>query len=282
MPTSYPPINVQQIDDALTRIRQDWQLRPSFGIILGTGLSRFAGQMNVDVALDYESIPHFPLTTALSHQGRLLCGSVEGVPVVTMDGRFHRYEGYPLSQVALPVRVMKALGVELLMVSNAGGGINPILCSGDVVVIDDHINLMSGSPLIGPNDERLGDRFPDMSAPYDAEISDLALCLARRSGFAAYRGVYAAMTGPNYETRAEYRFLRKIGADVVGMSTVPEVIVARHAGMKVLALSAVTNVCQPDQLTPTSGDLVVAAAESTEPKMRDIVTGVIRSLASVG
>ncbi|MDG2381763.1 MAG: purine-nucleoside phosphorylase [Pirellulaceae bacterium] len=280
MPTSYPPINVQKIDDAVVRIRRDWKLRPAVGIVLGTGLSRFAGQMDVDTAISYESIPHFPPTTALSHAGRLLCGFVEGIPVVTMDGRFHRYEGYSLSQVALPVRVMKALGVEVLIVSNAGGGINPQFCSGDVVVIDDHINLMFGSPLIGPNDDCLGDRFPDMSAPYDAEMSDLALSLARRSGFAAYRGVYAAMTGPNYETRAEYRLLRKIGADVVGMSTVPEVIVARHAGMRVLALSAVTNVCQPDQLTPTSGDLVVAAAESTEPKMRDIVTGVIRSMAN--
>ena len=177
---------------------------------------------------------------------------------------------------------MKARGIELLIVSNAGGGVNPQLCSGDVVVIEDHINLLFDSPLIGPNDERLGQRFPDMSAPYDHQTNELAISIARERGFTAYRGVYAAMIGPNYETRAEYRFLRKIGADVVGMSTVPEVIVARHAGLRVLALSAVTNVCQPDQLTPTSGESVVAAAESTEPKMRDIVTGVLRSVADGG
>ena len=170
------------------------------------------------------------------------------------------------------------LGIELLIVSNASGGVNPSLRSGDVVVIEDHINLMFDNPLIGPNDDRLGERFPDMSAPYDAEINQRALTLARQHGFQAQLGVYAGMTGPNYETRAEYRLLRTIGVDVVGMSTVPEVIVARHAGLRVLALSAVTNVCDPDQLTSTSGEAVVAAAESTEPKMRDIVTGVLRTL----
>jgi len=267
-----------QIEQARDVINARWEQQPRVGIILGTGLTSFAQQIDGVVAIDYEQIPHFARTTALGHRGRLLCGFVEGVPVVTMDGRFHLYEGYTPEQIALPVRVMKKLGIELLIISNASGGVNPSLRSGDVVVIEDHINLMFDNPLIGPNDDRLGERFPDMSAPYDAEINQRALALARQHGFKAQLGVYAGMTGPNYETRAEYRFLRTIGVDVVGMSTVPEVIVARHVGLRVLALSAVTNVCNPDQLTSTSGEAVVAVAESTEPKMRDIVTGVLRTL----
>lgn len=274
------PMDLSQIQQASEAVQSRWDQRPRVGVILGTGLTGFADQIQDPIAIDYGQIPHFARTTALGHRGRLLCGAVEGVPVVTMDGRFHLYEGYSADQIALPIRVMKTLGIDVLIVSNASGGVNPQLRSGDVVVIDDHVNLMFENPLIGPNDHRLGERFPDMSMPYDAEFKELALAVARKSGFTAHLGVYAGVTGPNYETRAEYRFLRKIGVDVVGMSTVPEVIAARHAGLRVLALSAVTNVCSPDQLTSTSGEAVVAAAESTEPKMRDIVAGVLRTLDS--
>ncbi len=264
-----------QIREAAQFVQARWPVCPRAGVILGTGLGRFSTAIRSNVTLDYEQIPHFPSTTALGHAGRLIGGEVSGVPVLVMEGRFHRYEGYCMQQITLPVRVMRQLGIDLLILSNASGGVHPRLASGDIVAIDDHVNLMWGNPLIGPNDETLGPRFPDLSAPYDAQLLAWAIEVGQGHGIDVHRGVYAAMTGPNYETRAEYRFLRRIGVDVVGMSTVPEVLVAAHAGMKVLALSAVTNVCRPDQLTATSGAAVLAAAESTEPKLRDIVTGVL-------
>ena len=195
-----------------------------------------------------------------------------------MAGRFHCYEGYAYQQLTLPVRVMKQLGVDTLIVSNASGGVNPQYRSGDIMVLDDHINLMFGSPLIGINDDNLGPRFPDMCAPYDPELIERALEIARQHNFVAHRGVYCALTGPTYETRAEYRMLRTIGADVAGMSTVPEVLVAVHAGLRVLALSVVTNVCKPDTLTTTSGQEVVDVAQTAEPKMTAIVNGVIEDI----
>ena len=197
-----------------------------------------------------------------------------------MEGRYHLYEGYDVRQITLPVRVMRALGIELLIVSNASGGLNPRFAVGDVVVIEDHINLMHRNPLVGTNDDELGPRFPDMSAPYDRALAERALTIARRENFAAHQGVYVGLTGPNYETRAEYRFLRRIGADLVGMSTVPEVIVAAHAGMRVLALSVVTNACRPDSLTPTDGHGVLAAACSAEPKVTKIVLGIVAEFAA--
>jgi purine-nucleoside phosphorylase len=195
--------------------------------------------------------------------------------VVAMEGRFHAYEGYTHRQITFPIRVLRALGAELLVVSNACGGMNPHYAPGDIVVIDDHINLMNDNPLIGANDDSLGPRFPDMSRPYDAVLIRRALEIARRENFVAHRGVYAAVTGPNLETRAEYRFLRTIGADVVGMSTVPEVLVAVHAGMRVLGLSIVTDVCFPDSLRPANIEDIIATANEAEPKLRKIVLGVL-------
>jgi purine-nucleoside phosphorylase len=218
----------------------------------------------------------------VSHAGQLVCGTLEDVPVVAMEGRFHAYEGYTFQQITFPVRVMKALGAELLVVSNACGAVNPQYAQGDIMVIEDHINLMSGNPLIGPNDDSLGPRFPDMSRPYDPALIDRVLEIARRENFAAHKGVYVAVTGPNLETRAEYRFLRIIGADVVGMSTVPEVLVAVHAGMRVLGLSIVTDMCLPDALKPADIDEILATAVAAEPKLRKIVLGVLASERDAG
>ena len=263
------------IEQAASLIRQQWSTTPRVGIILGTGLGSVAGQIDSEASLDYEAIPHFPQSTAISHAGQLVCGSLQGVPLVAMEGRFHAYEGYTHQQITFPVRVMKALGAELLIVSNACGGMNPQYARGDIMVIEDHINLMTGNPLVGPNDEALGPRFPDMCTPYDPVLIDRALEIARRENFAAHKGVYVAVTGPNLETRAEYRFLRCIGADVVGMSTVPEVIVAVHAGMRVLGLSIVTDMCLPDALQPANIEEILATAAEAEPKLRKIVLGIL-------
>ncbi len=264
-----------QITQAADVIHSHWSGRPCAGIILGTGLGTLAGQIRTEATIDYEAIPHFPRSTTVSHNGKLVCGLLEGVPVVAMEGRFHAYEGYSHRQITFPVRVMRALGAETLIVSNACGGMNPLYSLGDIVVIDDHINLMNDNPLIGVNDDRLGPRFPDMCRPYDPVLARRALEIARREDFSAHRGVYVAVTGPNLETRAEYRFLRAIGADVVGMSTVPEVIVAVHAGMRVLGLSIVTDLCFPDALKPANLDEILAVAAEAEPKLRKIVLGIL-------
>ena len=269
-----------QVQQAVDAVRQHWAGRPRAGIILGTGLGTLAGLIVTEARLDYESIPHFPRSTAISHAGQLVCGKLSGVPLVAMEGRFHAYEGYTYRQITFPVRVMKALGAGLLIVSNACGGMNPHYALGDIVVIDDHINLMHGNPLVGPNDDRLGPRFPDMCAPYDRQLIDRALEIARREDFAAHKGVYVAVTGPNLETRAEYRFLRTIGADVVGMSTVPEVLVAVHAGMRVLGLSIVTDLCLPDALKPANIDEILATAAAAESKLRKIVLGILAQEAA--
>lgn len=267
---------VEGIQAAVQFIRQKWDKEAYAGIILGTGLGTLAQEIKADAVIRYEDIPHFPRSTTISHTGQFVCGTLEGLPIVAMEGRFHVYEGYTFQQVTFPVRVMKALGANLLIVSNACGGMNPHYCLGDIVVIDDHINLMNGNPLIGPNDDSLGPRFPDMSQPYDQTLIDVALAIARREDFVAHRGVYVAVTGPNLETRAEYRFLRGIGADVVGMSTVPEVIVAVHAGMRVLGLSVVTDMCLPDALKPAVVEEILKVAAEAEPKLRKIVLGVLR------
>ena len=269
-----------QVAEAADEIRRRWNCHPRVGIILGTGLGSFTGQIAAESVIGYDEIPHFMRSTAVGHKGQLVCGQVAGVPIVAMEGRFHLYEGYSLQQITFPVRVMQALGVELLIISNASGGLQPHFAPGDILVIDDHINLMMANPLVGAFDEQLRRRFPDLSQPYDPQLIQLALQIARREDFAAYRGAYAAVCGPNYETRAEYRFLRKIGADVVGMSTVPEVIVAKDVGLRVLALSVVTNVCRPDALDTTDGDSVVAAARSAEVKLRKLVLGVLAEESS--
>jgi purine-nucleoside phosphorylase len=264
-----------QIEEAAGTIRARWSNRPRVGIILGTGLGGLAAQIGTEARLGYEAIPHFPRSTAIGHAGQLVCGKLEGVRVVAMEGRFHAYEGYSQRQITFPVRVMKALGAEMLIVSNACGGMNPQYAQGDIMVIEDHINLMGDNPLVGVNDDSLGPRFPDMIAPYDQELIGAALEIARQANFVAHKGVYAAVTGPNLETRAEYRFLRTIGADVVGMSTVPEVIVAVHGGLRVLGLSIVTDMCLPDALKPANIDEILAAAAKAEPKLRKIVLGII-------
>ncbi len=264
-----------QIQDAVAEIRRVWPGTPKAGIILGTGLGSLVDRIDVEATLDYESIPHFPRSTATSHRGRLVCGQLEGLPVVAMEGRFHQYEGYALKQITLPVRVMRALGADLLVLSNACGGMNPYYRCGDIMLIEDQINLMGDNPLIGINDDRLGPRFPDMSAPYDHELIERALQVARRENIRAHQGVFVAVTGPNLETRAEYRFLRMIGADVVGMSTVPETIVAVHCGMRVVGFSVITDMCLPDALEEADVEAIIRTAQEAEPKLTKLVTGVL-------
>ncbi|MGE0758388.1 MAG: purine-nucleoside phosphorylase [Pirellulaceae bacterium] len=268
-----------QIQDVVAHIQAKWSGRPRAGIILGTGLGGLVEEIAVEATFDYDELPHFPRSTAISHRGRLVCGQLAGLTVMAMEGRFHMYEGYSLQQITLPVRVMKALGAELLVVSNACGGMNPYYQCGDIMVIDDHINLMGDNPLIGINDDRLGPRFPDMCEPYDRRLSEAALAVARRENIVAHRGVFVAVAGPNLETRAEYRFLRLIGADAVGMSTVPEVLVARHCDLRVVGFSIVTDMCLPDALEPANVPQIIATANAAEPKLRQLVRGVLAAEA---
>jgi purine-nucleoside phosphorylase len=265
-----------KVQAAASAIRSKWNKTPKAGIILGTGLGNLVECMQRDVEIDYSDIPNFLKSTAISHKGRLVCGTLEGVPVMVMEGRFHMYEGYHLHDITLPVRVMKAMGADLLMVSNACGGMNPYYRGGDIMVIEDHINLMGANPLIGINDDRLGPRFPDMCHPYDPALIQRALEVARKEGIVAHQGVFVAVSGPNLETRAEYRFLRQIGADVVGMSTVPEVIVAVHSGMRVVGFSIVTDMCLPDALEPADVPKIIATANAAAPKLEKMVIGVLR------
>lgn len=269
-----------QIHDALAYIRTRTASMPSVGIILGTGLGGLVAEIEVETVLEYSDIPHFPISTVESHHGRLIFGSLGGKPVVAMQGRFHYYEGYTLRQVTFPVRVMHALGVRSLLISNAAGGMNPVFRRGDIMVIYDHINLIGDNPLIGPNDDTLGPRFPDMSAAYNEEYIALAEEVALVQHIPLRKGVFVAVAGPNLETRAEYRFLRGIGADAVGMSTVPENIVAIHMGMNVLAFSIITDECFPDALEPVDVPAIIKIANETEPRLRAIMKGVIERLES--
>ncbi|HMP78030.1 MAG TPA: purine-nucleoside phosphorylase [Pirellulaceae bacterium] len=264
-----------KIQTSAAYIKQRWPTAPRAGIILGTGLGPLVERIDVHAALDYSDIPNFLQSTALSHRGRLVCGTLNGLPVMAMEGRQHLYEGYPLQEITLPVRIMKALGADLLVVSNACGGMNPQYRLGDIMLIDDHINLLGDNPLIGINDDRLGPRFPDMSQPYTFALIERAMRVARKRDIVAHRGVFVAVAGPNLETRAEYRFLRTIGADVVGMSTVPEVIVAVHAGMRVVGFSVITDLCFPDALQPADPHEIVKVANEAEPKLTALVLGVL-------
>ena len=265
-----------KIQEAVAAVRRAWPGVPRAGIVLGTGLGSLARQIEVEAELEYEAIPHFLRSTAESHRGRLVCGKLDGLPVVAMEGRFHQYEGYPLKLITLPIRVMRALGAEVLVLSNACGGMNPLYERGDIMVIDDHINLMGDNPLIGINDDRLGPRFPDMSEPYDRRLIEAALETARAEDMVLHRGVFVAVTGPNLETRAEYRFLRGIGADVVGMSTVPETIVAVHCGLRVVGFSVITDMCLPDALEPVDVEAIIRVAAEAEPRLTALVRGVLR------
>jgi purine-nucleoside phosphorylase len=267
-----------QIQEASAAIRARWSGEPVAGIILGTGLGNLTKDITAKVVIPYEEIPHFPRSTAPSHKGQLVCGKLAGKPVVAMEGRLHFYEGWTLQQVTFPVRVMKALGSNVLIVSNACGGMNPQWGKGDLMLIEDHINLLGDNPLIGPNDDRLGERFPDMCHAYDRELLALAKQIALKEKIVCRQGVFVAVSGPNLETRAEYRFLRAIGADVVGMSTVPEVIVAVHSKMRVLGISVITDICLPDALEPVSLPDIIKTANDAEPNLRLLVRKVVTEL----
>ena len=265
----------EHVQQASRMVRSHWSGKPRVGLVLGTGLGALAREIEAEATIPYPEIPFFPKSTVESHKGQLVCGQLAGHAVIAMEGRFHLYEGYSPWQVTFPIRVMRELGCQLLIVSNAAGGLNPLCNKGDLIVIEDHINLMGLNPLIGPNDDRLGPRFPDLIEPYDRELQNLALKVALEQNIVAHRGVYVAVVGPNLETRAEYRFLRGIGADVVGMSTIPEVLVAVHSGMKVVGFSIITDMCLPDALHPVRIEEIIAVANEAEAKLRTVVRGVL-------
>lgn len=267
-----------RIQEAVELVRTKYERSPAVGIILGTGLGKLAGSIEVEADIPYGEIPHFAEPTAESHAGRLIGGRLSGKDVVAMQGRFHFYEGYTMEQIVFPVRVMKFLGVKTLIVSNAAGGINPLFPPGTIMAITDHINLLGLNPLIGRNDERIGPRYPDMSEPYAGDLLALAGRIALGNGIALEKGVYAAMSGPCLETRAEYRMLKTIGADAIGMSTVPEVIAAVHAGLRVLGLSVITDACLPDCLEPVDISRIIAAAGKAEPKLVELIEKVVGEL----
>ncbi len=268
----------KQREEAVTFLRTRTAATPGIGIILGTGLGGLVDDIQVKTVIDYGDIPHFPVSTVESHHGKLIFGTLGKKQVVAMQGRFHYYEGYTMRQVTFPVRVMKALGVHTLLISNAAGGMNPQFRKGSLMLITDHINLLGDNPLIGVNDESLGPRFPDMSEPYSKKLAMLAEDVALDAKIRLERGVFVAVPGPNLETRAEYRFLRLIGADAVGMSTVPENIVAVHMGMAVMGISIITDECFPDALQPARVEEIIAVAGEAEPRLTTIMRGVVERL----
>ncbi|MDZ7332404.1 MAG: purine-nucleoside phosphorylase [candidate division KSB1 bacterium] len=268
----------EKIEETVRYLRTKTAATPSIGIILGTGLGALVDDINIEVAISYSDIPNFPIATVEFHAGKLIFGKLCGKSIVAMQGRFHYYEGYSMKQITFPVRVMKFLGVNTLLVSNACGGINANMKPGDIMLITDHINLLGDNPLIGENDDTLGPRFPDMSEPYSRKLIQLTEQIAQREGIIVKKGVYAAMTGPNLETAAEYRFLRTIGADVVGMSTIPEVIVAIHSGMSVLGFSVITDACVPEELKPANIPEIIETAKRAEPKLTLLIKKVVEQL----
>jgi purine-nucleoside phosphorylase len=268
-----------QIQEAKSFLQTRWKGQPAVGTILGTGLGGLTEDIRAEASIPYGDIPHFPTSTAPGHKGQLVCGQLAGKTVMAMEGRLHFYEGWSLKQITFPVRVMKALGCQVLIVSNACGGMNPQWAKGDIMLIEDHINLLGDNPLIGPNDDRLGIRFPDMCHPYDEDLLALAQRIALEEKIVCHKGVFVAVPGPNLETRAEYRFLRGIGADVVGMSTVPEVIVGVHANMRILGLSVITDQCLPDALEPAVLADIIAVANVAEKKLRALVRRVVGELS---
>ena len=274
------PLQLARIQraEAVTFIKERLPIDPEYLLILGTGLGQLAEEMTVELELPYEEIPHFPVSTVESHAGKLLIGYLGGKSIMAMQGRFHYYEGYSMNQIAFPVRVAKMLGIQTLLVSNACGGLNPNFERGDIMLINDHINFLGDNPLIGPNDPDLGSRFPDMSQPYTERLLATAEQVALDAGIKMHQGVYLAVSGPMMETKAEYRYMRQLGADVVGMSTVPEVIAAVHMSMEVLGISVITDECFPDALEPVSLDDVLEAAAMAEPQLTRVVVGVLERL----
>jgi len=269
---------VERVDESIAAVRVHSALEPRVGIVLGTGLGALADMIEVDATVAYDDLPGFPIPTVETHSGRLVLGTLGGTPVAVMQGRFHRYEGYSLQEVTFPIRVLQRLGANTLVVSNVSGGMNPLWGVGELVLIDDHINFLGDSPLIGPNADEFGPRFPDMSEPYDLSLQEMAIDAALALGIRLNRGVYVAVPGPALETRAEYRMLRAMGADVVGMSTVPEVIVARHMSMRVLGLSIITDRCLPDALEVADISSIIAAAVSAEPRLTRLIERVVGQL----
>ncbi|MCP9291205.1 purine-nucleoside phosphorylase [Gracilimonas sediminicola] len=265
-------------DEAVQFIKGETEFQPEYLLILGTGLGQLADEIDTEHVISYADIPHFPVSTVESHAGKLIFGRLGGKDVVAMQGRFHYYEGYTMQQIAFPVRVAKAIGAQSLFVSNACGGLNPNFSRGDIMLIKDHINFLGDNPLIGPNDDELGPRFPDMSEPYTERLLELAENVALENSTKMHQGVYLAVTGPMLETKAEYRYMRQLGADVVGMSTVPEVISAVHMGMDVLGISVITDECFPDALEPVDIEDVLAAAAMAEPKMTQVIINVLERL----
>lgn len=265
-------------DEALNFIQSKTAFQPEYLLILGTGLGQLGDEIEVEDSISYDEIPHFPVSTVESHAGRLLFGNLGGKKVVAMQGRFHFYEGYTMQQIAFPVRVAKALGAHSLFVSNACGGMNPNFEAGDIMLITDHINFLGDNPLIGPNDDELGPRFPDMSDPYTNRLREIAQNVALENSLKMHEGIYLSISGPMLETKAEYRYMRQLGADVVGMSTVPEVIAAVHMGMDVLGISVITDECFPDSLQPVVLEEIFAAAAQAEPKMTQVIIGVLEKL----
>ncbi len=266
------------IETAVEAVRQHSEVEPEVAVILGTGLDRLAESIEEKTTIPYEDIPGFPIPTVAHHVGELVLGTLADHPVVAMNGRFHYYEGYSMQEVAFPVRVMEALGAEVLIVSAACGGMNRVYEPGDIFIIEDHINLMGDNPLIGPNDDELGPRFPDLVAPYDPGLLALAERIALEEGIRAHKGVYVAVAGPNLETRAEYRFLSTIGADVVGMSTVPETLVAVHGGMRVLGVAVVSDKCLADALKPANIEEIIRVANEAEPKLTRLVLRLLEEM----
>ena len=264
--------------EALDFIQSKTEIRPNYMVILGTGLGQLAEEMDIKDEVPYDEIPHFPVSTVESHAGKLLFGILGGKEVVAMQGRFHYYEGYTMQQIAFPVRVLKENGADTLIVSNACGGMNPNHTRGDIMLIRDHINMLGDNPLMGPNDDELGPRFPDMSEPYSERLMDIAKNVALENNIEMHQGVYIALSGPMLETKSEYRFLRQLGADVVGMSTVPEVISAVHMGMEVLGISAITDECFPDALEPVEMEDILEAASIAEPKMTRVIINTLEKL----
>jgi purine-nucleoside phosphorylase len=269
---------IQNINETVAYLKAKKITNSQIGIVLGTGLGQLVSHIDIEISIDYTDIPHFPTATVESHKGKLIYGTLGGKKVLAMQGRFHLYEGYSLTEITYPIRILKALGIENLLISNAAGAINPTYKKGTLFLLDDHINLQGGSPLAEKGIEELGPRFVDMSAPYSKELNNKITEIALEENIKLYKGVYAAVVGPQLETRAEYRYLKIIGADAVGMSTVPEVIVANQLELPCVAISVLTDECDPDNLQPINIPEIMALAAKAEPRLNTLFTKLIQNL----